>query len=235
VIGLGDGGMSGDPYNKIAKKYDRYVEPSIAALRQIGMKMYKPKEGMHVLDVGCGTGTNLMLYHEAGCNVFGIDLSPAMVEMAQEKLGNRAEIRLGDASKMPYSDNSFDLITGFFILHEMPDRIRPAVISEMARVVKHGGRILLIDYHLGPIRFPKGWMFKVIILFFEIMAGREHFRNYRDFLARNCLQNLIFTKNLRILNEKIVGGGNVALFLLKTEYRYPTKYFESPILCKFDK
>ena len=115
---------------------------------------------------------------------------------------------------MPYSDDSFDLVTAFFILHEMPSQIRPAVISEMTRVVKQGGRILLIDYHLGPIRFPKGWVFKAIILFFEIMAGREHFMNYRDFLARNCLQNLIFTKNLRILNEKIVGGGNIALFLL---------------------
>jgi ubiquinone/menaquinone biosynthesis C-methylase UbiE len=206
--------MVKDPYKKIAKTYDRYIEPSIAVLRQIGMKMYTPKEGMHVLDVGCGTGTNLMLYHEAGCNVSGIDLSPTMVEVAQKKLGDRAEIRLGDASKMPYSDGSFDLVTGLFTLHEMPSQIRPAVISEMVRVVKQGGRILLIDYNLGSIRFPKGWMYKAIILFFEIMAGREHFRNYRDFLSRNCLPNLISTKKLRVLNEKIVGGGNVALFLL---------------------
>lgn len=206
--------MGKDPYKKIAKTYDRYVEPSIAVIRQIGMKMYPPREGIHVLDVGCGTGTNLMLYHEAGCNVFGIDLSPTMVEVAQKKLGNRAEIRLGDASKMPYSDDSFDLVTGFLTLHEMPSQIRPAVISEMVRVMKHGGRILLIDYHLGPIRFPKGWMYKAIILFFEIMAGREHFRNYRDFLSRNCLPNLISTKNLRVSNEKIVSGGNIALFLL---------------------
>ena len=206
--------MDKDPYKKIAKTYDRYVEPSIAVLRQIGMKMYTPREGIHVLDVGCGTGTNLMLYHEAGCNVFGIDLSPTMVEVAQKKIGDRAEIRLGDASKMPYSDDSFDLVTGFLTLHEMPSQIRPAVISEMVRVMKHGGRILLIDYHLGPIRFPKGWMYKAIILFFEIMAGREHFRNYRDFLSRNCLPNLISTKNLRVSNEKIVSGGNIALFLL---------------------
>jgi demethylmenaquinone methyltransferase/2-methoxy-6-polyprenyl-1,4-benzoquinol methylase len=206
--------MVKDPYKKIAKTYDRYVEPSIAVIRQIGIKMCTPREGIHVLDVGCGTGTNLMLYHEAGCNVFGVDLSPAMVEVAQKKLGDRAEIRLGDASKMPYSDDSFDLVTGFFILHEMPSQIRPAVISEMVRVVKHDGRILLIDYHLGPIRFPKGWMYKAIILFFEIMAGREHFRNYRDFLSRNCLPNLISTKNLKVLNEKIVSGGNIALFLL---------------------
>jgi ubiquinone/menaquinone biosynthesis C-methylase UbiE len=206
--------MNKDPYKKIAKTYDRYVEPSIAVLRQIGMKMYTPREGIHVLDVGCGTGTNLMLYHEAGCNVFGIDLSPTMVEVAQKKLGDRAEIRIGDASKMPYSDDSFDLVTGYFTLHEMPSQIRPAVISEMARVVKHDGRILLIDYHLGSIHFPKGWMYKAIILFFEIMAGREHFRNYRDFLSRNCLAGLISTKNLRVSNEKIVSGGNVALFLL---------------------
>jgi ubiquinone/menaquinone biosynthesis C-methylase UbiE len=178
------------------------------------MKMYTPREGMHMLDVGCGTGTNLMLYHEAGCNVFGIDLSHSMVEVAQKKLRNRSEIRIGDASKMPYSDDSFDLVTGFFILHEMPSQIRPAVIIEMVRVVKHGGRIFLIDYHLGPIRFPKGWMYKAIILFFEIMAGREHFRNYRDFLSKNCLPNLISTKDLRVSNEKIVSGGNVALFLL---------------------
>jgi len=206
--------MGKDPYKKIAKTYDRYVEPSMAVIRQIGMKIYPPREGIHVLDVGCGTGTNLMLYHEAGCNVFGIDLSPTMVEVAQKKLGDRAEIRLGDASKMPYSDDSFDLVTGFLTLHEMPSQIRPAVISEMVRVMKHGGRILLIDYHLGPIRFPKGWMYKAIILFFEIMAGREHFRNYRDFLSRNCLPNLISTKNLRVSNEKIVSGGNIALFLL---------------------
>jgi hypothetical protein len=47
------------------------------------------------------------------------------------------------------------------------------------------------------------------------MAGREHFMNYRDFLSRNCLKDLIFKKNLRVSKEKIVGGGNVALFLLK--------------------
>jgi ubiquinone/menaquinone biosynthesis C-methylase UbiE len=206
--------MGKDPYKKIARKYDRYVEPSLALIRQTGIRMYTPIEGMHVLDVGCGTGTNLMLYHEAGCKIFGIDLSPTMVGEAQKKLGDRAEIRLGDASKMPYSDDSFDLVTGIFTLHEMPNQIRPAVINEMVRVMKHGGRILLIDYHLGAIRFPKGWMYKAIILFFEIMAGREHFRNYRDFLSRNCLPNLISTKNLQLLNEKIVSGGNIALFLL---------------------
>ena len=209
--------MAKDPYKKAAKTYDRYVEPSIAVIRQIGMKMYPPQEGMHVLDVGCGTGTNLMLYHQAGCKVFGIDLSPAMVEVAQKKLGDRAEIRQGDASKMAYSDGLFDLVIGFLTLHEIPSRIRPVVISEMARVMKPDGRILLIDHHPGPFRFPKGWIYRAIILFFEIMAGREHFRNHRDFLSRKGLPNLISTQNLRVVSKKIVSGGNIALFLVNSE------------------
>ena len=68
-------------------------------------------------------------------------------------------------------------------LHEMPGHIRLPVIAEMVRVMKQDGLILFVDFHPGPIRFPKGWLYKIIILFFEITAGREHFRNYRDFIA----------------------------------------------------
>jgi ubiquinone/menaquinone biosynthesis C-methylase UbiE len=209
--------MAKDPYEKIAKTYDQYVGPFIAVIRQIGLKMYPPIEGMLVLDVGCGTGTNLMPYHEAGCRVFGIDLSPSMVEEARKKLGDRAEIRLGDASKMPYPDGFFDLVIGFLTLHEMPGQIRPAVIDEMLRVMKRSGRILLIDYHHGPIRFPKGWMYKAIILFFEIMAGREHFKNYRDFLSTECLLKFIPSQRLNVEEKKIASGENVALFLLSSK------------------
>ena len=206
--------MAKDPYKKAAKIYDRYVEPFIAAIRRKGVKMCRPQEGMLVLDVGCGTGTNLMLYQVAGCKVFGIDLSPAMVEVAQSKLGDRAEIRQGDAARMAYPDGLFDLVIGFLTLHEMPSQMRPAVISEMARVMKPDGRILFIDHHYGPFRFPKGWVYRAVVLFFEIMAGREHFRNHRDFLSRKGLPNLISTQNLRVVSKKIVSEGNIALFLI---------------------
>ena len=176
--------------------------------------MYPPRQGMHILDVGCGTGTNLLIYHQAGCKVSGIDLSPSMVEVAQKKLGDRAEILLGDASKMTFSNDSFDLVTGFLTLHEIPANIRPAVIYEMTRVMKREGRMLLIDFHPGPLRFPKGWMYKAVIIFFEIMAGREHFKNYRDFLSRKGLSPLLSGQNLKVQDEKIVSGGTVALSLV---------------------
>jgi hypothetical protein len=56
-----------------------------------------------------------------------------------------------------------------------------------------------------------------ITLFFEIMAGREHFRNYRDFISWKGLPNLISKQNLMVVSKKIISGGNIALFLVNSE------------------
>ena len=207
--------MAKDPYRKFAAQYDRFVGPFTNALRHIGMKMRPPKPGMKVLEVGCGTGTNLMLYHRAGCSVYGIDLSPSMLEIAHTKLGEGADLQLGDASNMPYQNNFFDLVIAMFALHEMPREIRPLVMREMIRVTKQQGRVLIIDFHPGRICFPKGWLNKAVILFIERVAGREHFSNYRDFLSQKGLPGLIETQKLIVDRQKIVSAGHIAVFLIK--------------------
>jgi ubiquinone/menaquinone biosynthesis C-methylase UbiE len=206
--------MVKDPYRKLAAHYDRFVGAFTNALRRIGMKMYPPRLGMKVLDVGCGTGTNLMLYRQAGCSVYGIDLSPSMLEVARTKLGEGADLRLGNASSMAYQDGFFDLVIAMFVLHEMPGEIRPLVMREMVRVAKKEGRILIVDFHPGPIRFPKGWAYKAVILLVERVAGREHFSNHRNFLLQTGIPGLVETQELLMDRKKIVSGGNVALFLL---------------------
>jgi ubiquinone/menaquinone biosynthesis C-methylase UbiE len=206
--------MVKDPYRKFAAHYDRFVGPATDALRHIGMRMYPPKPGMKVLEVGCGTGTNLMLYRQAGCSVYGIDLSPSMLEVAYAKLG-AADLQLGNASAMPYHDNFFDLVIAMFLLHDMPSEIRLAVMKEMIRVTKQEGRVLIIDFHPGPICFPKGWLYKAVILFIERVAGREHFSNYRDFLSQKGLPRLIETQKLIVDRQKIVSAGSIAFFLVK--------------------
>ena len=210
-----------DPYKRIAGIYDRLFEPLNSGLRAIGEKMYPPYEGMTVLDVGCGTGTHLELYQKAGCVVYGIDLSPSMLQVARERLGDRAQLHRGDASKMPYSDRTFDLIIMSTVLHEMSGGVRSAVIAESKRVLKNDGRILLIDFHPGPIRPFKGWFYKSVITLAEVLAGKGHFKNYRDFMANQGLKGLISSHALSIDEEKIVSGGNMALLLLRSEKRSP--------------
>lgn len=209
--------MDKDPYRRFASIYDRYIEPTNQGVRQIGLKMFPPQAGMRVLDVGCGTGTNLELYHQAGCDVYGIDTSPAMLTVAKQKLGERAHIRDGDASDMPYPPAFFDLVTAMLTLHEMPVDIRSPVLHEMRRVLKPAGRTLMIDFHPGPLRFPKGWVYKGMTLFFEILAGREHFRNYRSFLAQQGLPGLLSGRGYVMEKKKIISGGNLALFLLSSK------------------
>jgi demethylmenaquinone methyltransferase/2-methoxy-6-polyprenyl-1,4-benzoquinol methylase len=206
--------MKVDPYQNIAKFYDRLFEPLNRGLRGIGMKMFPPRRGMHVLDVGCGTGVHLNDYQNAGCTVSGIDLSPSMLQVARNRLGGRACLYLGDATRMPYKDKSFDLIIMSTVLHEMLSGARDDVILEAKRTCRETGHILLIDFHPGPIRLIKGWINKGIILMAEIAAGRDHFRNYRDFIARDALAGLIFAHNLSIDQEKVVAGGTIALYLL---------------------
>jgi hypothetical protein len=67
----------------------------------------------------------------------------------------------------------------------------------------------VIDFHPGPLRFPKGWLFKSGIVLLEIGAGREHFRNYRDFLARRGVRGLVRNRELTVVREKVLSGGNV--------------------------
>ena len=60
------------------------------------------KDSYRILDVGCGTGTQLTLYKKTGCTLFGIDASPAMLRIARRKLGETADLRLGDAANMAF-------------------------------------------------------------------------------------------------------------------------------------
>lgn len=206
--------MNKDPYRRIASWYDSLFEPVNAGLMGMGLKAFPVSQGMKVLDVGCGTGSQLMVYQQAGCTVYGLDTSPAMLEIARGKLGSKADLRLADAMAMPFEDDFFDLVLSTLVLHEMPPVARDGVLAEIKRVTKKEGRVLLIDFHPGPLRALKGWFSKTFITLSEIGAGREHFRNYRHFMAHQGLPGLIAKHSLTIEIQRIVSGGTIGLFLL---------------------
>ena len=208
--------MSRRAYARSAKWYDLVIEPLVKTLRTTGLGLFPPVAGMSVLDIGCGTGTHLGIYRQAGCRVYGIDLSPAMLNVARSKLTGQAGLCLGDGSRMPFADESFDLITAMFALHAMPPSPRRQIISEAKRGMRHDGRFLVIDYHPGPLRFPAGWFYKSVIAGIEFLAGGEHFANYRGFIANGGLAFLLTGSSLVVDRHKIVGGGTIGLYLLRT-------------------
>src|SRR5512143_2026045 len=152
-----------DAYRRIARIYDPLFDNMNKGLRLAGIRTFRPLKGMDILDVGCGTGAHLELYQRYGCNLYGIDLSPSMLEIARMRLGDSARLELGDATRMPYEDRKFDLVLCMLSLHEMREQTRSGVLTEMKRVLKEEGRILLIDFHPGPYQPLQGWISKVII------------------------------------------------------------------------
>ena len=204
-----------DPYRNIAGIYDRLFENMNKGLRLAGIRMFRPSKGMNILDVGCGTGTHLELYQRYESNLYGIDLSPSMLEMARARLGETARLELGDATNMPYENHKFDLIISMLSLHEMSQQTRLGVIAEIKRVLKDDGHILLIDFHPGPYRPLQGWISKVIIFLSELAAGREHFRNYRHFITTKGLSALAAQSSLDVEKQSILAGGTFAVLLVR--------------------
>ncbi len=208
--------MSSDAYVGIARYYDRLLEPVNAPLRAVGLRMHPPRPGMRVVDVGCGTGAHLEAYVDAGASGTGIDASPAMLERAGARLGGRATLIHGDAAAMPFEDASFDLVFSSLFLHELDPDLRRDVLTEMLRVVDASGRLLVIDYRTGPLRW-KGRLWRSVATVAERVAGANHYRNWRRYLDAGGLAGMM-PDGVTVEREKIVSGGNLSLWLLAPEH-----------------
>jgi ubiquinone/menaquinone biosynthesis C-methylase UbiE len=207
--------MGDDPYRFWARIYDRLFVPINHALWAKGLAMHPPEAGASVLDIGCGTGTQLVLYRDHGCHVSGIDPSPAMLRVASGRLGAGADLRLGDATRMPFSDGSFDLALTTLVLHEMRPAVRAATVREIVRVLKPEGRYLVIDFHAGPARRSlKGLTGRAFILLSEVCAGREHFGNYRQFVGSGGVPRVAADTGLSVEDQRLVAGDNMGIYLL---------------------
>lgn len=105
------------------------------------------REPLKILDVACGTGRMLDAIRTSQVNVdyIGLDTSKAMTKWLLEKakrLGISAEIRIGDATNMPFRDNSFDVVYTYHLTWHLPLDLQEKIIREMIRVTKKDGYIV---------------------------------------------------------------------------------------------
>ena len=91
-----------------------------------------------ILDVGCGTGANLLLLSKYG-QAEGVDVSEDALAFCRAR--GLDKVRLGAGEELPYEDGTFDLVTAFDVVEHMDDDL--AGLSEMRRVLRPGGRVLL--------------------------------------------------------------------------------------------
>ncbi|MPY61652.1 class I SAM-dependent methyltransferase [Streptomyces spongiae] len=103
-----------------------------------------------VLDLGCGTGSLSLLAAERGHRVTGVDLSPAMVDLARAKLAGRAAVFLvGDAAAPPVGEERFDVVLVRHVLWALPDPER--VLRGWSGLLRPGGRLVLVEGVWGTV------------------------------------------------------------------------------------
>jgi ubiquinone/menaquinone biosynthesis C-methylase UbiE len=142
-----------DFYDRISKWYDAIEGIWTKKSKEAGLRKLGAAEGEKVLDIGFGTGRAVLALArsvgEAG-KVYGIDISPRMLDVASAKTAGRGyetrvELVLGDASHLPYDSEFFDAVFMSFVLELFDTPEISQVLSECARVLKKGGRICVVS------------------------------------------------------------------------------------------
>jgi len=122
-----------------AKAYENWFgkpEHRQIAEREFGLMidMLKPSPGDSILEIGCGTGSNLLFLVDLGVQVTGLEPSPYMLDIASRNLGNRADFHRGYAEDLPFDDNSFNHAMFMTTLEFVEDPGK--AIEEACRVAK---------------------------------------------------------------------------------------------------
>jgi ubiquinone/menaquinone biosynthesis C-methylase UbiE len=142
-----------------ARRYDTQVEvlfngTANATRRQALPQLHdviagRDQRRLRLLDIGCGTGRFLDLVKQVWPRLpsLGLDLSEPYIGYAKRYLSRWSRINLlvGNAESIPAPDASFDVVTSIFMFHELPPAVRSIIFGECARVLKPGGRIVLVD------------------------------------------------------------------------------------------
>jgi phosphatidylethanolamine/phosphatidyl-N-methylethanolamine N-methyltransferase len=137
-------------YSAYSRVYDRVFGKVFQDSRVVLAAAIDARPGQRVLEVGVGTGLLLPLY--AGrCSVTGIDLSEGMLAKARARVEELdlpgVSLERMDAGAMSFADDSFDTAVAAYVVTAVPDH--RAVMNEMVRVVRPGGRILLLNHFVN--------------------------------------------------------------------------------------
>jgi ubiquinone/menaquinone biosynthesis C-methylase UbiE len=151
-------GESQNYFDKLAPRYDShyYGRHGRQQYRRV-VAAAKACKFSSVLDVGCGTGGLLRELKRPRLKLAGVDISPRMIAEAKKRLGNTADLRVADSERLPWKAGTFDLVVTTDSLHHWPHPL--LALSEMKRVLKTGGHVVVADVTAPPVLKQLGnWM-----------------------------------------------------------------------------
>lgn len=185
-------------FSILAPFYDVIAAP-FSSVRNKVVNFTNAQKNSKILDVATGTGQQAFAFAEKGYDVTGIDLSEAMLSVARKKNKFRnVKFEVADATNLPFEDDSFDISSVSFALHDMPLRIREKVLKEMVRVTKPKGIIVIVDYNL-----PRNKIAKFLIYHFIAFYEAKYYKNF----IKSDLKALLNKNRIKIIENNSVMYG----------------------------
>ena len=138
-------------YKKVASVYDLWGRLTESKARERCLEMADIRDGESILEVAVGTGlafVEILRLNPSGQNE-GIDLTKEMLERAKQKAQRLGamnySLKTGDAYDLEYSDNTYDLVINNYMFDLLPEHDFAAVLTEFKRVLRPGGRIVMVN------------------------------------------------------------------------------------------
>ena len=195
---------------KMVPSYDSYMKKVTFGrehvLREETVNLAQVKAGDCVLEIGCGTGTlTLAAKRKAGAagKVYGIDVIPGMIELSQRKAAQANEditFQSGSIDNIPFPTDQFDVVMCSFMIFHMPETVRRKGITEIHRVLKPQGRLLVLDMALPAQPLPRA----IAKMLFGGMLEHE-LHELRPLMEASGFSNIeIAPANFRILGLSVL-------------------------------
>jgi demethylmenaquinone methyltransferase/2-methoxy-6-polyprenyl-1,4-benzoquinol methylase len=218
-------------FSGIAHRYD--LANRVLSFSQDGrwrkrlVELAAPRPGERLLDVATGTGEIAIAFAHAEphLQVTGLDLSAGMLERARQKLRRLELVQHvalveGDALALPFPKDFFDIITIGFGLRNLPDRQRG--ILEMTRVLRAGGRLLILEFSLPPRPLWRAvylfYLKKILPTWGRLLSGaRGPYEYLRDSILAfpDCvtIKKMMQAQGLEPISLHKLGGGLATIYL----------------------
>jgi ubiquinone/menaquinone biosynthesis C-methylase UbiE len=185
-----------DRFTRTAQVFGDYAVSYRVPFAETLMRLVSAGPNDRVTDLACGPGTLALRFARGVRWVCGVDLTPAMLARARqtaadENLANTSWA-VGDAQSLPFADNSLEIAVTSYSLHHIPDPAQ--TIQEMARVVKRGGRVGIID-----IITPEDSRGAEAATRIEVARDPSHTRS----LAQSEFKKMVAAAGLRWINHEV--------------------------------